>query len=485
MSFPNNFLWGGATAASQIEGGWQEGNKGESLTDHLTCGSREEARKFTNKVSSQYTYPSHVAIDHYHHYKEDIKLFGEMGFKVYRLSISWPRLFPTGEEDKPNQEGLDFYRAIFEECHKYNIEPLVTLYHFDMPYHLCEKYDGWKDRKMIDLFVKYCKSCFEEYKDLVHYWMTFNEMEAVISEYYGPAFCTGTISLMEDGKDLSATIDDPKKNQILYNAMHYQLVASAKVVKLAHEINPENKVGCMVSAACYYPYTCRPSDVFDVFRIDQDTTFIMGDTMVFGKYPYYVNRILKEKGITLDIQKGDLEALEQGCVDYYSFSYYSSMVAGTPDENAEEGMANKMAGLVNPYLKVSKWGWPIDPEGLRYMLNKYYDRYHIPLFVAENGLGAIDMVEEDGSIHDPYRIDYLREHIKQIELAVEDGVDIMGYTAWGPIDLMSASTGEMAKRYGFIYVDKHNDGSGTLKRSKKDSFYWYKKVIETNGADLD
>ncbi|HIR60912.1 MAG TPA: family 1 glycosylhydrolase [Candidatus Faecivivens stercoravium] len=491
MAFRKDFLWGGATAANQYEGGWNEGGRGPSIDDVLTGGTKDSPRVLTYVLKDGtpqtttmfgvdgvpegatftqldgYFYPNHEATDFYHHYKEDIALMGEMGFKCFRLSISWSRIFPTGMEEEPNEEGLAFYDAVFDECKKYGIEPLVTISHYETPLGLTHAWGSWADRRTIDCYLRYCKAIFERYKGKVKYWLTFNEIN-----------CIGHGGWMEAG----VPSKDP---QVLANATYYQFVASAKAVQMAHAIDPDYQVGCMIAFMESYPETCNPADnLLNVQAMNNGSFFYM-DVHARGYYPSYKLKEYERKGITLDIQDGELEELKKGTVDFISFSYYMTMVVGT-SKDAEMTAGNMTFGRRNPYLKASDWGWQIDPLGLRIALNQIYDRYQKPLFVVENGLGALDEKEADGSVHDSYRIDYLRDHIKAMKDAVDlDGVDLMGYTMWGCIDLVSASTGEMRKRYGFVFVDKYDDGTGDLSRSRKDSFYWYKKVIATNGEDLD
>ncbi|MDO4543166.1 MAG: 6-phospho-beta-glucosidase [Clostridia bacterium] len=486
--FPKDFFWGGATAANQCEGAWNEDGKGASISDHMTGGTLTTPRRFTPELEIDAYYPSHEAIDFYHRYKEDIKLFAEMGFKMFRMSIAWSRIFPNGDDEAPNQAGLNFYRSVFLECKKYGIEPLVTLSHYEPPYEMCKKYDGWKDRRTIDFFVKYCETVFKEYKGMVKYWLTFNEINILSMGSFGVGISAGIVSDVPKTMDLAAAISGggetrEAKNRRL-NALHHQFIASARAVKLAHEIDPEYRVGCMIAGGCVYPYSCNPKDMLASQQGWQLGNYLCGDVQVRGEYPHFAKRYFEKQGVKIEFAEGDVETLKEGCVDFYSFSYYmSSCISVDPEVRKSAG--NMMMGIKNPYLKSSEWGWTIDPDGLRYYLNEIYGRYRIPLMVVENGLGASDKVEEDGSIHDSYRIDYLREHVKAMAEAIEDGVDLIGYTPWGCIDIVSASTGEMKKRYGMIYVDKQNDGSGTLERSRKDSFYWYKKVIASNGEDLD
>ena len=480
MSFPKGFLWGGATAANQFEGGWREDGKGDSVCDHMTGGTATTPRYFTNTIKEDTYYPSHEAVDFFHRYKEDIALMAEMGFGVFRLSINWTRIFPRGDEETPNQRGLDFYRSVFEECKKYGIEPLVTISHYELPYHLMDEYSGWTNRKCIDFFLHYCKVLFEEYKDLVKYWLTFNEINCLIMGV-GDILSAGI--KCEGGP--AQVLGLPSTREQLANrfqALHHQFIASAKAVKLGHEINPEFQIGCMVAGGAIYPYTCNPDDILKAQQ-DMRMNYFCGDVQVRGEYPHFSNRMFEEMGISITMEEGDADILKEGTVDFYSFSYYMS-TCSTVDSEALKAAGNVVMGVNNPYLKSSDWGWQIDPKGLRYLLNELYGRYQIPMMVVENGLGAVDKVEEDGSIHDHYRIDYLREHIKQMEEAIGDGVDLIAFTPWGCIDLVSVSTGEMKKRYGFVYVDKDNDGNGTLDRIRKDSFYWYKEVIATNGETL-
>ncbi|WP_027088462.1 6-phospho-beta-glucosidase [Thomasclavelia saccharogumia] len=477
MAFKKDFLWGGATAANQFEGGWQEGGKGISCSDICTGGTHTTPKRITPVLEEGTFYPSHEAIDFYHRYKEDIALFAEMGFKVFRFSIAWTRIFPTGEEKTPNKAGLEFYDNVINECLKYGIEPLVTISHYEVPFALTKKYNGWASREMIDIFIKYCEVIFNHYNGKVKYWLTFNEINSATGPFGG--FLSQGI-LNEGTKDFMHPVDIP---QLRFQGLHHQFVASAKAVKLAHQINPENKVGCMLLFATMYPLTCNPKDVLVCQEMNHIKNWFCGDVQVRGEYPGYIKRYFDQNDIHIKIEKDDLKILKEGCVDFYTFSYYMSG-CGTADEDKEMAAGNLIGGVSNPYLKASDWGWQIDPEGLRFTLNEIYDRYHIPLMIVENGLGAYDKIEEDGSINDDYRIDYLRQHIEQMHEAVLDGVDLMGYTPWGCIDLVSASTGEMAKRYGFIFVEKYDDGSGDFSRRKKKSFDWYKKVIASNGENL-
>ena len=491
MSFKEGFFWGGATAANQYEGGWNEGGRGPALTDYTTGGSVKERRKVTwvdkegnphvtdhipfndalpeggdhYETLEGYLYPNREATDFYHHYKEDIALMGELGFKMFRMSISWSRIYPTGMDDKPNQEGLDFYRNVFEELRAHNIEPLVTIHHFDTPLGLIEKYGDWQDRAYIDYFVKYCETIFNEYKDLVKYWLTFNEIN-------------NTIAMAMFGFNFT---DEEYKDRLQH--LHYQFVASAKAVVLGHKINPDFMIGCMVSGMIVYPHTCDPKDVLKAQQTFEDGMFYCADVQCFGEYSPFAKRMWREHNVEgLDITEEDKKILKEGKVDMFTYSYYMTNNVTTHEVTDTVG-GNYAAGVRNEYLTYSDWGWALDPTGLQFSLEKLYDRYRLPIMVVENGLGAFDEVE-DGKVHDDYRIDYYIPHIEAMSKAIDNGVDLIGYTTWGCVDIVSAGTGEMRKRYGFIYVDKHDDGTGDMHRLIKDSGYWYKKVIESNGTDL-
>ena len=477
-TFRKDFLWGGATAANQYEGAWDLDGKGPSVSDMCTNGSHTTPKRITPIFEEGTLYPSREATDFYHHYKEDIALFAEMGFKTFRMSINWTRIFPTGMEDKPNEKGLEFYDKVFDECHRYGIEPLVTISHYELPYALVEKCNGWEGRECIGYYVHYCETIFERYQNKVKYWLTFNEINAGTMPM-GAVLSLGTI------KGYSGPVTKvPDRPQERFQALHHQLVASAKVVKLAHDKYPQFKMGNMSIMATSYAYTCNPDDIIANQKNMQINNWYCADVQVRGEYPYFAKRYWEEKGIDIKMEPDDEKILREGKVDFFTFSYYmTSCISTDPANQPVDG--NIIAGTKNPYLESSDWGWQIDPKGLRYTLNEVYGRYQIPVMVVENGLGAYDKKEADGSINDDYRIDYLRKHIEHMKEAVKDGVDLMGYTPWGCIDLVSASTGEMAKRYGFIYVEKYDDGTGDLSRKKKKSFDWYKKVISTNGEDLE
>lgn len=462
-AFPKDFLWGGAVAANQLEGAYLEDGKGLCVSDVLEVG-RDRFLNTDLKIHEEKYYPSHEAIDFYHRYKEDIKLFGELGLKCFRTSIAWSRIYPTGVEEEPNEKGLEFYDKVFDELHKYGIEPVVTLSHYETPLHLVEEYGGWDNRKLISLFEKYCKTVYTRYKDKVKYWMTFNEINCVMKL---PLLGGGIFIQKEEGA-----------MQRQFQASHNMFVANALAIKAGHEIIPDSQIGCMLSLSTSYPNTCAPEDVFENYQLRRKSLFF-SDVMMRGEYPSYIKRIWKENEIEVAMEEGDLDLIKKYTNDYLSFSYYmtSTHKAGSKARFNTGGHV----GTDNPFLKKSSFGWPIDPLGFRYVCNELQDRYGKPMFIAENGLGCIDEIDQNGEIHDVERMEYLKEHVQAMEEAIKDGCNIFGYTWWGPIDIVSAGTGEMKKRYGFIHVDKDNEGNGTLERRKKDSFVYYKKIIRTNG----
>ena len=473
MGFPKGFLWGGAVAAHQLEGGWQDGGKGMSVADVMTVAEGDndatKERKITDGVLDGHFYPNHEAIDFYHRYKEDIKLFAEMGFKCFRTSIAWTRIFPNGDDAEPNEEGLKFYDDLFDEMLKYNIEPVVTLCHFELPLNLVNKYGGFRNRELVDMFVKFAVTCFKRYKDKVKYWITFNEInnQADVEREF-TAFTNSGV-LYKDGEN---------RLQTLYQVTHHEFVASAKAVIEGHKINPDFQIGCMLAVTPRYAETCKPIDQIAQVKIMEDNLYFYGDVHCRGHYPSYMLKFWENNGIKIEMKDGDLETLKNGKVDYLSFSYYQSGVTKF-DEGTKKAVETK-----NQYVKANDWGWQIDPVGLRYSLNVLQERYELPLFVVENGIGLHEPMTTE-EIQDDGRIQYFATHIAEVKKAVEeDGVNLMGYLPWGPIDIVSAGTGEMEKRYGFIYVDKDNYGKGTLDRRPKKSFYWYKKVIASNGEDL-
>ncbi|EHJ01775.1 6-phospho-beta-glucosidase [Clostridium sp. DL-VIII] len=484
MSFREDFLWGGAISANQVEGAFDADGKGMSVADvasykpNLSVEDYAGHNKVTTKMiqeamEDQTTkfYPKRRGIDFYHHYKEDIALFAEMGFKALRISIAWTRIFPTGEESEPNQEGIKYYESIFKELKKHNIEPIVTLSHYEMPLHLSLKYNGWVERKLVDHFVKFAKVCFESFGDYAKYWLTFNEIDSVGRH---PFTTAGIIP------DKCA---EGKLNEAIYQALHHQYVAAALATKECRKIIKDSKMGCMLTKLTTYPNTCNPEDVLLSLNSNLGN-HVHADIQIFGEYPRLYKVFLKNNGINIKMEENDEEILKENTADYLSFSYYMSRTESA-DTTKEKASGNTIMGVKNPYLPSTEWGWQIDPVGLRISLIELYDRYRIPLIIVENGMGAKDVIEEDGTIHDSYRIDYFREHIREMKKAVEMGVDLIGYTSWAPIDCISVSTSQMSKRYGFIYVDQDDEGNGTLERKKKDSFFWYKNVIKTNGEILE
>lgn len=473
-NFPDGFLWGGAVAAHQIEGAYNIGGKGLSTADVLTAGNQKAPREITKGIEKEQYYPNHQAIDFYHHYKEDIALFKELGLKAFRTSINWSRIFPNGDDQKPNEEGLQFYDDLFDELLKSGIEPVVTLSHFEIPYALYENYGGFKNKKLIDFFVKYAETVLRRYKDKVKYWMTFNEINNQLDTFDELHTWTNSAVLFKETDN---------KEEITIQASINELIASAKVVKIAKDINPNFQMGCMMAYVPVYPYSCHPEDMLAASKV-MERRFFYSDVHVRGELPSYALKRWAKKGFKLDYTEEDLKSLKEGTVDYIGFSYYMSRAVTTLDGVEGESVRDfpKAKEVTNPYVKANDWGWQIDPDGLRYTLNTVYQRYNKPLFIVENGMGAYDKIEEDGKIYDDYRVSYLKSHIEAMHQAVnDDGVDLIGYTPWGVIDIVSFGSGEMEKRYGFIYVDKDNQGRGTLERKKKESFNWYKAVIKNNG----
>ena len=467
MAFPKDFLWGGATAANQYEGAYNLDGKLPSVRDVMPQGLMSPPTTEPTEDNLQLE-----SINFYENYKEDIKLFAEMGFKVYRTSIAWSRIYPNGDDATPNEAGLEFYDKVFDELAKYDIEPLVTLSHYEPPLNLAVNYNGWMDRELISFFDRFVETVVSRYQDKVKYWLTFNEVNSII------------------GAPTNGAIFKPKAEltkQELWQAAHHQLVASASATKIIHEINPDLQVGCMVLSMPAYPMTPDPKDTLATRQFEnQNYAFV--DVHVRGEYPGYFKRYLKENDIEIEFGGEDVELLKENTVDFISFSYYVSKAMAHNPEKYDAGLGNILGGLNNPTLESSEWGWQIDPIGLRIVLNDFWDRYQLPLFIVENGLGAKDELIQDENgcytVKDDYRIEYLRKHLRQVDEALKDGVEIIGYTSWGPIDLVSMSTAQMSKRYGYIYVDRNDDGSGSMKRYKKKSFNWYKEVIETNGQSL-
>lgn len=485
LSFPEGFLWGGAIAANQAEGAWNVDGKGMSVADVAMYKPDIDIKDYVkqwhvgledikNAMESKEDtyYPKRRGINFYHHYKEDIALFKEMGFKTLRVSIAWTRIFPNGNEEKPNEKGLAFYEDLFKELRKNDIEPLVTLSHYEMPIYLVNNYDGWVAREVVDMFVKYAKVCFERYKGLVKYWLTFNEIDSVFRHPFT------TVGVVED-----KYTSKKEAEEAIYQALHNQFVASALATKYCHEIIPGSQMGCMVTKTLTYPETCNPDDIILAQR-DNRNNFVYTDVQVLGKYPRHLLNYFEKNSINVKMLEGDEAILQQYTVDFISFSYYMSMVQSINAEQREKVGGNLVTGVKNPYLPTSEWGWQVDAKGLRVALIDLYDRYQKPLWIVENGIGSYDTVEEDGSINDDYRIDYFKKHFEQIAIAIDEGVECMGYTSWACIDLVSASTSQMSKRYGFIYVDADDLGNGTYKRSKKKSFEWYKNIIKNNSIEI-
>lgn len=463
LQFPKGFLWGGSVAANQLEGAYREDGKGLSIQDVLPHGVKTPPTEANLRL---------VGIDFYHRYKEDVKLFAEMGFRTFRTSIAWSRIFPNGDEAEPNEKGLQFYDRLFDECLKYGIEPMVTLSHYETPLHLAKAYNGWTNRKLVDFYIRFAGTVFARYKNKVKYWLTFNEINSILEH---PFMGGGIVTPKEE-----------LTQQDLYQAIHHELVASAAAVRIGHEINPDFKIGCMVLSLPTYPLTPHPGDVMQAMHTDHQNTFFL-EVHARGRYPGYMRRFFQENGIELRLEPGDEETLAH-TVDFISFSYYMSICETADPKKQRKGEGNLFGGVPNPHLPSSEWGWQIDPQGLRYIMNAFHDRYQKPLFIVENGLGAADRpVTNDWgelTVEDDYRIDYLRAHLLQVAEAIADGVEVWGYLVWGCIDLVSNSTAEMKKRYGLIYVDRHDDGSGTLGRYRKKSFHWYREVIRTNGQSL-
>ncbi|WP_459127573.1 glycoside hydrolase family 1 protein [Latilactobacillus curvatus] len=481
MGFRDDFLWGGAIAANQVEGAWDADGKGMSVADIAMYKADVDVKDYRNQVKitteniqkaitdkSIADYPKRRGIDFYHHYKEDIALFAEMGFKTFRLSIAWTRLFPNGDEVEPNQAGIDFYKDVIATLKQHQIEPIITLSHYEMPLNLSFKLNGWVSRDVINYFVKFSRVCFESFPD-VKYWLTFNEIDSVTRHPFTSA----------------GIIPDQSKHleQDEYQALHHQFVASSMVTKLCHELIPDSQVGCMLTKLTDYPNTCAPEDVLASFN-KNTMNYFCADVQVKGVYPPLILNFFERNHIQITMTDEDLAIIKANPVDFISFSYYMSLVSASDETNLELTSGNTVVGGKNPYLETTEWGWSVDPVGLRISLLELYDRYQKPLMIVENGMGAQDTLNADGTINDQYRIDYFQAHLSEMKKAVEMGVDLMGYTSWGPIDLVSAGTSQMSKRYGFIYVDEDDAGNGTLKRYRKDSFYWYQKVISENGANL-
>lgn len=470
------FLWGGSIAAHQLEGAWQEGGKGPAIMDFATSGSVNTPREYTKTIEMDKRYPSHEGIDFYHHYKEDIKLFAEMGFTSLRLSIDWSRIYPNGDDAMPNAEGIAYYQSVVDELLTYKIEPIVTLYHFEMPVNLVRKYDSWKNRKVIDFYLSFVETMVTALKGKVNYWVTFNEMNHIDPQTEASDMFTYILA------GLKYSELEGNKKELLAIIGYNMTLAGVRATKRIHQLDPASKVGCVFGITPTYPINSDPINVLNAFK-EMDRDFYQMDAMCAGKFPEYKLKEYDELKIDIGLTEEDKQAFSEDKLDFIGLNYYSSGVARYEGDETEE--ETLFGGVQNPFLEKSKWGWAIDPIGLRYLLNYTYRKYGLPIIICENGLGAMDEVSSDGAIHDDYRIDYLQKHLSELKKAIiEDKVDCFGYLMWGPIDLVSATTGEMAKRYGFIYVNKQDDGSGDLARSRKDSFYWYKNIIKTNGEEL-
>ncbi|MGG5216073.1 glycoside hydrolase family 1 protein [Rahnella variigena] len=473
--FPQGFMWGGATAANQVEGAYDQDGKGLSIVDAIPGGKDRlkivSSPEFDFTLDpANHTYPNHKGIDHYHRFQEDIALFAEMGFKCYRFSIAWTRIYPNGVEQEPEEAGLKHYDQVIDACIAHGIEPVITISHYEMPLHLATAFGGWKNRELIGHFERFARTVLTRYGHKVKYWMTFNEINSAAH-----------FPIMSQGLTVKT---GALEAQAKFQAWHNQFVASSLAVKIAHETNAQIQIGCMILFATSYAYDCNPVNQLETLKETQAFNFYCADVQAGGKYPYYAKSLWQSQGVELDIQPGDVELIKEHTVDYIGFSYYMSSTINKTNPDAVTAQGNLLGGARNPFLEASDWGWEIDPVGLRIALNQLYDRYEKPLFIVENGLGAVDKPDENHYIADDYRINYLRQHIEAMAEAIEDGVELMGYTPWGCIDLVSMSTGEMSKRYGLIYVDLDDKISGTGNRYRKKSFHWYQKVIRTNGEDI-
>lgn len=489
MSFPKNFLWGGAVAANQCEGAWLEDGKAPNVTDIMVgIGSKDpglkwndETKKWEMALDSQKKYLSHEGIDFYHRYKEDLELMAGMGFNCFRTSIAWGRIFPNGDEEQPNEAGLAYYDELIETMLELGMEPVITLSHYETPLHLLTEYGGWSNHQLINFWKRYVTTVFERYKGKVKYWLTFNEVNNMMRN---PLVAGGVLTLNPKDKNdpIGSTTEKDK-----WQGYYHICVANAWTVKLCKAIDLNARVGCMLtsSSVATYPYNCDPDNVFGAYNAIRMSHFYFGDPFCLGEIPGYVKRVWCEHDCEPQMNDEELRLIKENTVAYFSLSYYRS---STYDgKNSLSGDTGGLIGKENPYLtgcSPEPWCWPIDPKGIRYVLNILYDRYHLPLFIVENGIGLDEKIDASGTIDDPDRMKYVEEHLQYVHEAILDGVDVMGYLYWGPIDVVSAGTGEMKKRYGFIYVDRFNDGTGTLERKIKNSYYRYKEIIETNGDIL-
>ena len=469
QKFPDNFLWGASSSAFQIEGAWNEDGKGLTVAD------------FNSFKRSEKQADTKVASDFYHHWKSDIALMKELGMKVYRFSLSWARIIPDGDGEV-NQKGLDFYRNVIEELVRQGIQPFVTLYHFDLPYALVEKYNGWEDRRCVFAFERYAKVCFEAFGDLVKYWQVINEQNLMIR--------------VNERMNIYET-DDWKADKMRAQMDYHMFLAHALATKACHELVLDGKIAPAVSSTCTYPLTNKPEDVWSAKMNDAMKTVYCLDMHYYGQYPGYYMRYLDERNIVPEMLPEDKEILSHGRPDYLAVNYYRTLCTSYLPETEEHPKGSRVfrgnevdfdqygycRDEVNENLTRSEYGAAIDPNGLRMVLNDYYARYRLPIIITENGLGVPDELTPDERVHDDYRIDYLRKHIEACRLAIEDGVEMLGYSPWSFMDLLSSHQG-FRKRYGFVYVNREDHDEKDLQRIKKDSYYWYQKVIQTNGEDL-
>lgn len=464
LDFPEHFLWGASTSAYQVEGAWDEDGKSPSIIDMY-----EHPAGYADFT---------VASDHYHHFAEDIALFAKMGLKAYRFSIAWTRILPQGMGEV-NPAGVEHYRAVIAECRKYGIEPVVTMYHFDLPWCL-EQQGGWLNRATIDAFENYARVLFTEYGSEVKYWLTINEQNTMILH-------PGAIGLPKGGQL-------PSRKE-LYQMNHHMMLAQARVMKLCHAMCPQAKIGPALNLTAMYPETCRPEDAIAAHNWEVLRCWNFADMPVFGQYHPLAMRYLEDRGLTPEIQPDDWGTLAGAKPDFIAMNYYSTATIAASrgdasDVSARAGDQQIMLGeegvyraAENLYVGKTQYGWVVDPTGFRYTLRKVCERYHLPILITENGIGAPDKLETDGSVHDPYRIEFYEKHLHAMREAITDGVDMLGYCPWAAVDVVSTHQG-YAKRYGFIYVDRDEQDLRDLRRYPKDSFYWYQKTIAENGKNL-
>ena len=485
MKLPDNFIWGASICGHQCDGAWNEGGKGESVLDHATTCDEDKTRRFTHEFHPELKYPSHFGNDFYHHYKEDIAYMADLGFKSMRFNVMWTRLFPTGEEETANPEGLRYYHDIIDTMKQYDMKPMIMLSHLDFPYHLAMKYGGWANRKTVDLFVKFAETVIREFKGDVKEYIGFNEIN-ILCQPIG-AILGGIIPENDFTFNIVKGNPEETKEDInkRFKALHNQFLAAARVAVLARQIDPQIRIGGCVSGKCIYPLTCSPKDILAAQQAMQIPDWFVGDVLVRGEYSYFARRYFEKNGIDNGALEEDLEILKKGTIDFYTINYYSTGCISADTSVAKDCAMNMFVSSKNPYLKASEWGWQIDPDGMRYLCNEIYGRYGLPIMILENGIGAAEIPGEDGIVHDPYRKEYVAKHIQAMKEIIDDGIQLLGYYYWAPIDLISASTGEMKKRYGFVYVDADDYGNGSFKRTKKESYEWMKKVLHSNGEDLD